>query len=109
MSFTLKETKMFNADSIIQKAHSAAFKGMEKAATQFEADTKMLTHVDSDSLRRSWTHSVEDSGSKIEGAVGSNLEYAPYEDDYHGNLTTAINNNIKSYFNIVVNEIKSVK
>lgn len=95
-------------DSELQKLLSAAETGMEKAVTKLEADTKMITHVDTGTLRRSWTHKtkVNQNGS-IEGAVGSNVEYAPYEDDYHGNLSVALNDNLNEYFDTIQNEIKS--
>lgn len=89
-----------------QRVLKAAKAGMQKAVTQFEADTKMLTHVQTGDLRRSWTHKVEASDGHVEGAVGSNLRYAPYEDDYHPNISEALNTNVQSYFNIVAEAIK---
>ncbi len=102
-----KKTSSNNFSDEKKKMQEAALAGMEKAVIQLEADTKLLTHVDTGALRRSWTHKVESSGTKISGAVGSNLEYAPYEDDYHGNLSTALNNNNSEYFSIIEDAIKS--
>ena len=109
ITFNVTAIKKFDADELINKIRVAAVRGMEKATIQFEADTKLLTHVDTGALRRSWTHDVEDEGSVVWGAVGSNLQYAPYEDDYHGNLSTALNSNISDYLDIVADEIKKAK
>ena len=109
ISFEIKAVKKFDANELIDKAHTAAVRGMEKATVQFSADTKLLTHVDTGALRRSWVHGVEDEGSVIIGAVGTNLKYAPYEDDLHGNLSTALNSNISDYLDIVADEIKKAK
>lgn len=92
----------------LQKVLSAAEVGMEKATTKFQADTMLLTHVQTGNLKRSWTHKVKVSpNGKIEGAVGSNLEYAPYEDLYHGNVSTALDNNLDSYMKTISDEIKN--
>lgn len=109
ISFNVKTIKKFDADEIIANTRAAALRGMEKATNQFEADTKLLTHEITGALRRSWTHGVEDDGKTITGAVGSNLEYAPYEDDYHGNLTTALNSNISDYLETVAKEVQNAK
>lgn len=95
-------------DEELKKLLAAAETGMEKAVTQLEADTKMITHVDTGTLRRSWTHKTKvNKDGSIEGAVGSNVEYAPIEDDYHGNLSVALKENINEYFNAIDGEIKS--
>lgn len=91
----------------INKVLEAAEKGMEKAVIQLESDTKMITHVDTGALRRSWTHKTQSSDGVIEGAVGSNLEYAPIEDDYHGNLSVALDENLDQYLDMISSEIKS--
>lgn len=90
----------------LQRVTNAAKAGMQKAVTQFEADTKMLTHVQTGALRRSWTHKVQSTPGHVEGAVGSNLRYAPYEDDYHPNITEALNTNAQKYFDIIANTVK---
>lgn len=90
----------------LERALNAAETGMEKAVTQLEADTKALTHVDTGNLRRSWTHKTHANNGNIEGAVGSNLAYAPYEDDYHGNLSVALEDNKQAYMDIIANEIQ---
>lgn len=96
-----------NFESEMNKVLNAAESGMTKACLKFQADTMALTHIDTGALRRSWTYGVENNDGVIEGAVGSDLEYAPYEDDYHGNLSTAFNNNADSYLQTVADEIKS--
>lgn len=86
---------------------AAAERGMLKAVLQLEADTKALTHVDSGDLRRSWTHDVKNNGSEITGTVGSNLEYAKYEDAYHPNVSEAIETNMQKYYQTIAKELKN--
>lgn len=100
-----KSFNNFNSEK--SKVLNAAESGMTKACLKFQADTMALTHIDTGALRRSWTFGVENNNGVVEGAVGSNLEYAPYEDDYHGNLSTALNKNVSSYLKTVADEIKS--
>lgn len=85
----------------------AAERGMEKAVIQLEADTKTLTHVQTGALKRLWTHDVENRGNDIVGKVGTNLKYAPYEDELHGNLSTALENNIDKYYRTIYREMKN--
>lgn len=87
------------------KILAAAERGMKKAVIAFEADTKALTHVQTGNLRRNWTHDVVKTGDDIIGKVGTNVPYAPYEDDYHGNVSTALNDNYDNYMKIIANEI----
>ena len=47
------------------KILAAAERGMKKAVSAFEADTKALTHVDTGHLRRNWTHDVRGEGDNI--------------------------------------------
>lgn len=91
------------------KILAAAEKGMKKAVIAFEADTKALTHVDTGNLRRNWTHDVRGEGDNIIGVVGTNVPYAPYEDDYHGNVSTALNDNYDKYMKMIANEISKSK
>lgn len=91
----------------MQKLLKAAETGMEKAVIKFEADTKLLTHVDTGTLRRSWTHKTTAyNNGNIEGAVGSNVEYAPIEDSYHPNISQALEDNLDSYLLTISNEIQ---
>lgn len=95
-------------DEELQKVLKAAESGMEKAVIELEADTKLITHVDTGTLRRSWTHKTRASQNGIiEGAVGSNVEYAPFEDQYHGNLSVALNENLQQYIEVISDEIKN--
>ena len=97
-----------NVDKEINRVLSAAARGMEKACIKLEADTKAITHVQTGALKRSWTHKVKSNkNGKIEGVVGSNLAYAPYEDDYHGNLSVALNNDKEMLMDMIANEIRS--
>ena len=90
----------------LNRTLSVAKKGMGKAVTALEADTKLITHVDTGALKRSWTHKTESKDGCVEGAVGSNLEYAPYEDDYHGNLSVALEDGKQQYMDMIADEIK---
>lgn len=87
------------------KILAAAERGMKKAVTVFESDTKALTHVQTGNLRRSWTHDVVKTGDDIIGKVGTNVPYAPFEDSLHGNVSTALNDNYDKYMKIIANEI----
>jgi len=97
-----------NFESEMNKVLNAAERGMTKACLQLQGDTMDLTHTKTGALRRSWTYTVESNDGIIEGAVGSNIPYAIYEDDYHGNLSRAINSNLDTYFQTVVKELKTV-
>lgn len=100
-----KNFNHFNEE--LERTLKAAETGMKKAVTKLEADTKLITHVDTGALRRSWTHKVKSKDGCVEGAVGSNLEYAPYEDDLHGNLSVALAEDNQALIDIIANEIKS--
>lgn len=95
-----------NFDTELSKVLQAAERGMTKAVIKFEADTKLLTHVDTGTLRRSWTHKVEKNGDNIIAAVGSNVEYAPFEDALHPNISQALDDNIDNYIDTISREIK---
>lgn len=102
-----KNNKNFNHfNQELENVLTAAETGMTKAVTMLEADTKSLTHVISGNLRRSWTHKVEASSGVVEGAVGSNLKYAPQEDNRHPNLSQALNDNHQTYMNVIANTIQ---
>lgn len=93
-------------DTELDKVLKAAERGMKKAVIKFEADTKLLTHVDTGTLRRSWTHKTEKQGDNIIGIVGSNVPYAKYEDAYHPNISQALDDNLDSYMQTVSKEIE---
>ena len=99
-------TDFSNFDTELTKVLQAAERGMTKAVIKFEADTKLLTHVDTGTLRRSWTHKVEKNGDNIIAAVGSNVEYAPFEDALHPNISQALEDNIDNYIDTISREIK---
>ena len=54
-----------NFDTELEKVLQAAERGMKKAVIKFQADTQMITHVDTGTLRRSWTHKTEKQGDNI--------------------------------------------
>ena len=98
-------------DSELDKVLQAAERGMTKAVIKFQADTMMVTHTGvgtaaPGTLKRSWTHKVEKNGDNIIGAVGSNVEYAPFEDALHPNISQALEDNIGNYVDTISREIK---
>ena len=106
ISLTTKKGKD-NFDAELSKVLEAAERGMTTAMLACQRDTALNTHVITGNLRRSWTYGVERNGSIIEGAVGSNVVYAPAEDERHGNLTPTMNANAAAYSEIVAKEIKN--
>ena len=102
-----KSKNFNNCGAELDKVIAAAERGMEKAVTAFQNDTMNLTHVQTGALKRSWTHKTESKNGNVEGAVGSNLVYAPYEDDLHGNLSVALEENKQQYMDMIANEIKA--
>ena len=99
-------------DTELDKVLKAAERGMKKAVIKFQADTMMVTHTGvgtaaPGTLKRSWTHKTQtDKDGNIIGAVGSNVEYAPYEDAYHPNISQALDDNLDSYMQTVSKEIE---
>lgn len=93
---------------VINLVHMNARNGIEKACTILEADTKSLTHVDSGALRRSWTHEVKENRNSIEGTVGTNISYAPYENWKHPNISQAVEKNQNKIFQIIAEEMQKV-
>ena len=51
----------------LERVLAAAEKGMEKAVTELEADTKNITHVKTGALKRSWTHRTQSKNGNVEG------------------------------------------
>lgn len=93
----------------INRMMAAAERGMTKAMIELQKDTMSLTHVypkNGGSLRRSWTHEVNNSGSEVVGAVGSNLKYAKYEDALHPNISEALESNVSKYYQTIGNELE---
>lgn len=95
-----------NFNQELERVKQAALTGMEKGVTDLQADTMALTHVLTGALRRSWTHSSGIEGDIIKGSVGSNLRYAPYEDDYHPNLSQALEQDKQMVFDKIESEIR---
>lgn len=95
-----------NFNKELERVKAAALTGMDKGVTKLQADTQALTHVLTGALRRSWTHTSGTEGDKIIGSVGSNLRYAPYEDDYHPNLSQALEQDKQMIFDTIKAEIE---
>jgi len=90
----------------LERVKRAALKGMEDGVIDLQGDTIAITHVLSGDLKRSWTHSVGTEGDKVLGSVGSNLRYAPYEDEYHPTLKRALEEDRQAIFDKIANEIR---
>jgi len=56
------------------------FQNMERACLLVEADAKREVRVDTGRLRASITHEIEKDGNEVRGFVGSNVEYAIYQE-----------------------------
>jgi len=56
------------------------FAAMRNATMAVLRDAKIFAPVDTGRLRASLTPSVDDLGDVIQGVVGSNVEYAPYQE-----------------------------
>lgn len=65
-------------DEVLQEINEHAKQAMEESCTMIDADAKLNCPVRTGTLRRSITHEVTQDGSITTGAVGSNVEYAPY-------------------------------
>lgn len=53
---------------------------MKIAASELEGEIKDRAPVDTGHLRASYTHNVEESGDKVIGRVGTNVEYASHQE-----------------------------
>ena len=105
ISLTTKKGKD-NFDAETEKLLTGLERGGEIAGPAAQRDTALNTHVITGNLRRSWTYKVWREGSVIIVAVGSNVAYAPAEDERHGNLTPTINENAPIYFGMMIDEAK---
>lgn len=82
----------------INDVHKRMNLAMETAVIIIEADTKLLCPVDSGTLKRSYTHLVEvdeSNGYNVTGAIGTNVEYAPFVDKKNPHLSKAVDMNKK--------------
>lgn len=65
-------------DEVLSDIKAQALNVMEQGCTMLEADSKLNCPVRTGTLKRSITHEVSQDEDSIIGAVGSNVEYAPY-------------------------------
>lgn len=82
----------------IEDVHKRMNLAMETAVTMISADTKLLCPVDSGTLKRSYIHDVqvdESNSYTVTGAVGTNVEYAPFVDKKKPHLSKAVDMNKK--------------
>lgn len=66
-----------NAKDVIDKANKAM---MDKATLMVQAEAKVLSPVDTGTLRRSITRKTENIRGEYVGRVGTNIKYAPYQE-----------------------------
>lgn len=66
---------------------------MEESITMIEADAKLNCPVKTGTLKRSITHEVTQTNDKTVGAIGSNVEYAPFVEYKKHYLEQAIDKN----------------
>ncbi len=62
------------------KVQRAAARRMKEAVQIVEREAKHRAPVDTGRLRASITNDVREMGSEIQGVVGSNVLYAPYQE-----------------------------
>ncbi len=71
-------------------------KAMNEAALIVEADSKLLSPVDTGNLRRSITHSVKSDDKKTTAKVGSNVEYSYWASRHTPYLEPALEQNLET-------------
>lgn len=77
---------------------------MERAVLMVEADAKMMSPVDTGTLKRSITHDVVDNG-EIVGVVGSNIEYAYWAEKRQPYLESAVDQNLEQIKRMFADEL----
>ena len=85
---------------------------MEQACLKVEAEAKENCPANTGELRQSITHEVERAPTKVEGVIGSNLEYAPYV--HQGTGIYALEGNGRkdvpwTYYDVSAGEFRSTK
>lgn len=85
-----KSGMMLNAGGLVSSLGSmgdaipaSGKQNMKIAASELEGEIKDRAPVDTGHLRASYTHNVEESGGKVIGRVGSNVDYAA-DQEYMG-------------------------
>lgn len=116
------EIEVNNKDIIAQALEDAAERGLVLAGIQAENYTRANCPVDTGNLRNSITSAVGGHGLVPKGPVpyvviGSNVEYAPYQElgtskmqaanNGRGFLRPAINDHIREYEHIIRTELQN--
>ena len=83
----------------------SALDAMDEAMKLIQADTQMLCPVKTGTLRRSYQSAAKAFDGTIEGAVGSNVEYAIWADLKTPHLTRAVDQNIQKVQQILKNAL----
>ena len=94
----------------VDKVDSAILKGIydgiEEICSIVEADAVLNVHVDTGELKKSISYEVEQDKKSTTGTVGSNMEYAIWEDLRHPYLSYAVDKNLGSFDSIMQKNIK---
>lgn len=95
-------------DAEKKRVRELALKCMEESMIMIEADTKELCPVKSGTLKRSYTHDVEDKDNTITGMVGTNVAYAYWADQRQPHLTQAVDMNMNKVKEKFANDLGQV-
>lgn len=94
MATDVDEKKNINGDEWLKQINEQIKKAMEESITMVQADAMLNTPVKTGTLRRSITHEVTQTENKTIGVIGSNVEYAPFQEYKKHFLEDAIDKNI---------------
>lgn len=89
-------SKKMTIDEAIADVTNKRDKAMEEILLMVEADAKILSPVDTGTLRRSITHSQSETKDSVVGVVGSNVEYAYFAELHKPYLEPAVDQNIEN-------------
>ena len=107
MSYTYKD----NSKEVSDNIKAALLLGLEKCGLTAERFAKKLAPYDTGNLRNSITHEVDDGEPAV--YIGTNVEYAPYQELGTINMTAnpflkpAVAENANEYRKIIENELKN--
>lgn len=103
-----------NSAQFKSKLEAACMRGMEAVGRQGSANAARLAPVDTGRLKNSITFETSKGGNVFKSTIGTNVEYAKYQE--YGTsrmraqpfLRPAITNNINEYKSIIMNELKGL-
>ena len=107
MSYTYKD----NSKEVSEDIKAALLRGLEKCGLTAERFAKKLAPYDTGNLRNSITHEVD--GREPAVYIGTNVEYAPYQELGTINMTAnpflkpAVADHANTYRKIIEKELKN--